>query len=122
MYSFTLIHVLLFFSCLDNCNSLFRLQLVQNAAARLLTCYNRRHQITPIQPFPHWLPICFRIDFNILLIGFKLSTENPMTACIQRYKSKGNPSLSIRASQLLSHFLKPIFRLAFEGNPVLFFW
>ena len=68
------------FSRLDDCNSLLSginrkslscLQLVQNSAARLLTGFNRHQHITPILASIHWLPVCFRIDFKILLITFK---------------------------------------------------
>lgn len=67
-------------SRLDYCNSLLaacpksslrNLQLVQNAAARLLTRTNRREHITPILKSLHWLPIEFRIKFKILLITYK---------------------------------------------------
>ena len=75
----TIIHALIS-SRLDYCNSLFRcltdatlssLQLVQNAAARLLTRTNRRSHITPILASLHWLPVRQRIHFKILLITFK---------------------------------------------------
>ena len=65
---------------LDYCNSLYtgldqsslrRLQLVQNAAARLLTSTRRREHITPVLASLHWLPIKFRIDFKVLLFAFK---------------------------------------------------
>ena len=68
------------FSRLDYCNSLFtclsqadlsRLQLIQNAAARLLTGTGRRSHITPVLASLHWLPVKFRIDFKILLITYK---------------------------------------------------
>ena len=64
----------------DYCNSLLssihqkslsRLTLVQNSAARLQTGFNRCQPITPILASLHWLPVCFRIDFKILLITFK---------------------------------------------------
>ena len=51
--------------------SISRLQLVQNAAARLLTNTRRRDHITPVLATLHWLPAAFRIDFKILLITFK---------------------------------------------------
>ena len=67
-------------SRLDYCNSLYtgldhsslrRLQLVQNAAARLLTGTRRREHITPVLASLHWLPVKFRIDFKVLLFVFK---------------------------------------------------
>uniref|UniRef100_A0A8C5I3C7 Reverse transcriptase domain-containing protein n=1 Tax=Gouania willdenowi TaxID=441366 RepID=A0A8C5I3C7_GOUWI len=67
-------------SRLDYCNALYsgisqkalyRLQLVQNAAARLLTGTKKREHITPILASLHWLPVKFRIDFKILLFVFK---------------------------------------------------
>lgn len=67
-------------SRLDYCNSLYigisqsslsRLQLVQNAAARLLTGTRRRDHITPVLASLHWLPVRQRIDFKVLLFVFK---------------------------------------------------
>jgi len=67
-------------SRLDYCNSLYlglpqsslrRLQLVQNAAARLLNGTRRREHITPILTSFHWLPVYFRIQFKVLLFVFK---------------------------------------------------
>ena len=73
------IHALLI-SCLDYCNSfnigisksaLSRLQMVQNAAARLLTGTKKRDHITPVLASLHWLPVQFRIHFKILLFVYK---------------------------------------------------
>lgn len=67
-------------SRLDYCNSLYtgltkhnldRLQLVQNAAASLLTGTTKFEHITPVLAELHWLPVKFRIDFKILLFIFK---------------------------------------------------
>uniref|UniRef100_A0A669EEK3 Reverse transcriptase domain-containing protein n=1 Tax=Oreochromis niloticus TaxID=8128 RepID=A0A669EEK3_ORENI len=71
----------LFLTCrLDYCNSLYygldqatihRLQMVQNAAARLLTGTKRREHITPVLASLHWPPVSYRIQFKVLLFVFK---------------------------------------------------
>lgn len=47
------------------------LQLVQNAAARLLTCTRKKKHVTPILASLHWLPIQYRIDFKLLILVYK---------------------------------------------------
>ena len=51
--------------------SLKTLQLVQNAAARVLTRTKKREHITPVLASLHWLPVKSRIEFKILLLTFK---------------------------------------------------
>ena len=67
-------------SRLDYCNALYsgiskgnirRLQLIQNAAARLLTGTKSSEHISPTLAALHWLPVSFRMDFKILLLVFK---------------------------------------------------
>ena len=48
-----------------------KLQLVQNAAARLICSTPRFSHVTPVLFSLHWLPVKFRIDFKILIITFK---------------------------------------------------
>ncbi len=74
-----LIHVFMT-SRLDNCNDLLggisarlinKLQMVQNAAARVLSRTRKYEHISPVLSTMHWLPIKHRIDFKILLITYK---------------------------------------------------
>ncbi len=46
-------------------STLSRLQIVQNAAARLLTSSRKRDHITAILYVLHWLPVCYRIDLKM---------------------------------------------------------
>ena len=65
---------------LDYCNSLLyglpqyqlnRLQRVLNCAARVVAQVGRREPITNILMGLHWLPVCARIEYKILLLTFK---------------------------------------------------
>ncbi len=67
-------------SRLDYCNALLggcpassknKLQIVQNAAARVFTRSRKYDHITPILQSLHWLPIKFRISYKILLLAYK---------------------------------------------------
>ena len=74
-----LVHAFIF-SRLDYCNGVFtglpkksirQLQLIQNAAARVLTKTKKVDHITPVLKSLHWLPVPQRIDFKILLLVYK---------------------------------------------------
>ncbi|KAI5627309.1 hypothetical protein C0J50_10686, partial [Silurus asotus] len=92
-------------SIIDYCNALLgecpaslinKLQLVQNAAAIILTRSRKYNHITPILSSLHWLPVKFRIDYKLLLLTYKaLNGLAPMylSSLLTRY----NPSCSLRS-------------------------
>ncbi|XP_073668112.1 uncharacterized protein [Paramisgurnus dabryanus] len=70
-------------SRLDYCNALLAglpacttkpLQMIQNAAARVVFNEPKRAHVTPLFVKLHWLPIAARIKFKALLLAFKTTT------------------------------------------------
>ncbi|KAL0148273.1 hypothetical protein M9458_056419 [Cirrhinus mrigala] len=98
-------------SRLDYCNALLggcpassinKLQIVQNAAARVLTRSRKYDHITPILKCLHWLlPIRFRISYKILLLTYK--ALNGLAPAYLTSLPRYNPSRSLRSqnSELL---------------------
>ena len=79
----TIVHALVM-SRLDYCNAVLygipdaqlqKLQLVQNAAARLVTGTHGREHITPVLFALHGLPIRQRIQFKIIIAGVSMHTS-----------------------------------------------
>ena len=61
----------IFSSLMSKKKSIRQLQLTQNAAARVLTRTKKVDHITVVLKPLHWLPVCQRIDFKILLLAYK---------------------------------------------------
>ena len=83
--------------------SLKRLQMVQNASARLITRTSRRTHITPVLIGLHWLPIQYRTAYKVLLYVYKaVHGEAPAYICnlVEEYV----PTRSLRSAS--QHLLK----------------
>ncbi len=78
------------------------LQLIQNAAARILTRTRKSEHITPVLRSLHWLPVTFRIDFKVLLLVYKsLNGLGPKYIADMLTEYKPNrPLRSLGSSQL----------------------
>ncbi len=74
-------------------SSINKLQIVQNAVARVLTRSRKYDHITPILQSLHWLPIKFRII--ILLLSYK-ALDDLAPAYLTNILSRYNPTRSLR--------------------------
>ncbi len=92
-------------STLDYCNALLggcpassinKLQIVQNAAARVLTRSRKYDHIIQILHSLHWLPIKFRMSYKILLLAYK-ALNDLAPAYLTNFLSRYNPTRSLRS-------------------------
>ena len=83
----------------------FKLQRVQNAAARLLMSYKNYDHIMPILINLHWLPIRYRIIFKILLLTFKALYGMAPSYIIDLIHTKTNTRYLLHSNEgvLLTH-------------------
>ncbi len=75
-------------SRLDYCNALLAglpsntikpLQIIQNAAARLVFNEPKRAHVTPLFVSLHWLPVAARIQFKTLMLAYRTTTGSAPT-------------------------------------------
>ncbi|XP_071389800.1 uncharacterized protein, partial [Centroberyx affinis] len=93
-------------SHLDYCNSILAglpagtlkpLQMIQNAAVRLVFNQPKRAHVTPLFISLHWLPVAARIKFKSLMLAYKAATKTTpayLNSLIQVYA----PSCSLRSA------------------------
>ena len=97
-------------------NQLQQLQVIQNAAARLVTRTKKFESISPILRALHWLPIRSRIAFKILLLTYKCFHETApsyLSELLVRYE----PGRSLRSSHRDLYVVPPS-QLIFMVNGV----
>ncbi len=78
-------------------NSIKHLQLIQNAAARLIFNEPKRMHVTPLFINLHWLPIAARIKFKALMFTYRTTTGSAplyLNSLLQTYV----PSRSLRSA------------------------
>ncbi len=105
---------------LDGCpaSSINKLQIVQNAAARVFTRSRKYYHITPILKSLYWLPIKFCISYKILLLVYKaLNVLAP--AYLTNLLSHYNPTRSLR-SQNYGFLVVPRIAKSTKGGRTFF--
>jgi hypothetical protein len=116
-------------SRLDYCNSLLcalgttqlrKLQLVQNACARLITNTKLYESITPKLIALHWLPVSFRRDYKLACWGHKIIYDNSTPKYLIEAVKIHKPQRVTRSSVSVS-FIKPKFKLKTAGEKSVFY-
>ena len=113
-------------SRLDYCNSLFfnvsrsnmyKLQKVQNAAARLVARKRKYESISNTLRELHWLPVESRVIFKILLLVFKcirgMCSENLVSKLkFKKYHCRPDDYLKLETGKVLTKFGRRTFEYA----------
>ncbi len=60
-------------------NTIKPLQMIQNAAARLVFNEPKRAHVTPLFVSLHWLPVAARIQFKTLMLAYRTTTGSAPT-------------------------------------------
>ena len=82
----------------SHCSTFKPLQMIQNAAARLVFNQPKTAHVTPLLISLHWLPVAARIKFKSLTLAYKAATKAApayLNSLIQVY----TPSRSLRSAK-----------------------
>ncbi len=106
---------------LDGCSACLinKLQMVQNAAARVLTRTRKYDHISPVLSTLHWLPMKHRIDFKILLITYK-ALNGLAPQYLSELLSHHSPPRPLR-SQNSGHLIIPRISKSTAGSRSFFY-
>ena len=108
----------------DYCNSLYssmssgniyKLQLVQNHAARLIKQIPKREHISPVLKELHWLPVKFRIQYKLAILVYQSLYDPLYPSYMKDMLTPYIPSRSLRSSQM-NQLRKPIPKLKHYGE------
>ena len=114
-------------SCLDYCNSLLAglpasairpLQLIQNAAARLVFNLPKFTHSTPLLRSLHWLPVAARIRFKTLLLAYRAANGSG-PVYIQDLVKRYTPARSLRSASA-NRLVAPSLRAKHSSKSRLF--
>uniref|UniRef100_A0A8C6PDW6 Reverse transcriptase domain-containing protein n=1 Tax=Nothobranchius furzeri TaxID=105023 RepID=A0A8C6PDW6_NOTFU len=79
-------------------SSLRRLQVVQKSAAKFLTRTRKRDHISPVLTSLHWLPVCYRAQFKILVFVYNFF-QGGAAPYLATLLNKHSPSHALRSSE-----------------------
>ena len=94
---------------------IFKLQKVQNAAAKLIFRQKKHDHVTPLLKELHWLPVTQRITFKILLLTYK-ALHNEAPPYLKELLTHYEPKRTLRSSSDTSLLVIPKTRLKTFGD------
>lgn len=95
--------------------NIYKLQLVQNHAARLIKQIPKREHISPVLKELHWLPVKFRIQYKLAILVYQSLYDPLYPSYMKDMLTPYIPSRSLRSSQM-NQLRKPIPKLKHYGE------